>query len=64
MLVMPLFVAPAEREKLKKKVYIGETCRNAHLRGNEHMKLLEKESEKSVLYKHIVNEHTRGEKAS
>ena len=49
------------RERKIEKVYIGETCRNAHLRGNEHMKLLEKESEKSVLYKHIVNEH-KGEK--
>ena len=45
------------RERKIEKEYIGETCRNAHLRGNEHLKLLEKKSEKSVLYKNIVNDH-------
>ena len=37
--------------------YEGETCRNAHIRGNEHMKALERKDDKSALYKHILSDH-------
>ena len=39
------------------KVYEGETGRSARLRGAEHLKQLEKKSEKSVLYKHKMTAH-------
>ena len=41
--------------------YEGETCRNAHIRGKEHLKALQRQSEKSALYKHIKNEHANEE---
>ena len=39
------------------KVYEGETGRSARTRGAEHLKELEKEKEKSVLFKHKMNDH-------
>ena len=39
------------------KVYEGETGRSARLRGAEHLKQLEKKSEKSVLFKHKMAAH-------
>ena len=40
------------------RTYEGKTCRNAHLRGREHLKDLEKKSDRSVLFKHIKADHT------
>ena len=37
--------------------YKGETCRTGYIRGQEHLKQLESKSEKSVMWKHIVEEH-------
>ena len=37
--------------------YEGETCRNRYIRGQEHLKQLESKSAKSVIWKHIVEEH-------
>ena len=45
------------KERNVLKVYEGETCWNAYLRGSEHVRDLEKKHEKSVLYKHIAKEH-------
>ena len=39
------------------KVYEGETGRSARLRGGEHLKDLEKNREKSILYKHKMSDH-------
>ena len=39
------------------RTYEGETCRNAHIRGNAHLRDLEKKNEKSVLFRHVKNEH-------
>ena len=39
------------------KVYEGETGRSARTRGAEHLKELEKEKEKSVLFKHKMSDH-------
>ena len=39
------------------KVYEGETERSARTRGAEHLKELEKEKEKSVLFKHKMSDH-------
>ena len=39
------------------KVYEGETGRSARTRGAEHLKELEKRKEKSVLFKHKMNDH-------
>ena len=38
------------------KVYEGETGRSARIRGAEHLKELEKKKEKSVLFKHKMND--------
>ena len=43
------------------KVYEGETGRSARTRGAEHLKELEKRKEKSVLYKHKMNDHSDDE---
>ena len=40
--------------------YEGE---NAHIRGNEHMKALERKDDKSALYKHINKWSSRGKAA-
>ena len=42
------------------KVYEGETGRSARLRGAEHLKQLEKKSDKSVLFKHKMAAHKNG----
>ena len=39
------------------RVYEGETGRSARIRGSEHLKDLEKNREKSVLFKHKISEH-------
>ena len=39
------------------KVYEGETGRSARTRGAEHLKELEKQKEKGVLYKHKMTDH-------
>ena len=39
------------------KVYEGETARSARIRGAEHLKGLEKNDEKNVLYKHKMIDH-------
>ena len=43
------------------RTYEGETCRNAHIRGNKHQRALERKSDNSVLYKHIQKEHREEE---
>ena len=37
--------------------YEGESARNLHLRTGEHLRDLKNKSDKSVLYKHILNKH-------
>ena len=49
------------REDDTVKVYEGETGRSARLRGAEHLKQLEKKSEKSVLFKHKMTTHKNEE---
>ena len=49
------------KDRKEDKSYEGETCRNAYIRGKEHLKALEQKSKHSVLYKHIENDHN-GEK--
>ena len=39
------------------RIYEGETGRSARIRGSEHLKDLEKNREKSVLFKHKISEH-------
>ena len=39
------------------KIYEGETGRSARTRGAEHLKELEKNKEKGVLFKHKMNDH-------
>ena len=38
-------------------VYLGETCRNAYCRGQEHMKGLERRDSESVLCEHVIECH-------
>ena len=38
-------------------MYEGETGRSARIRGSEHLKDLEKERAKSVLFKHKISDH-------
>ena len=45
------------QERNKVKVYEGESGRSARIRGAEHLDELNKKKSKSVLYKHIMNEH-------
>ena len=45
------------QEKNITKIYEGESSRSARLRGAEHLKQLEKKSEKSVLFKHQMAAH-------
>ena len=40
-----------------KYVYLGETCRNAYCRGQEHMKGLERRDSESVLCEHVIECH-------
>ena len=49
------------KDRKIERTYEGETCRNAHIRGNEHMKDLERKNERSVLHKHVVKEHPNEE---
>ena len=46
------------KDRKIEQIYIGETCRNIYIRGKEHQNLLEKKSEKSVMYKHIKEKHS------
>ena len=39
--------------------YIGETARNAYTRGIEHTEGLEKQDERSALWKHCVEKHEK-----
>ena len=41
------------------RIYEGETGRSARVRGAEHLRDFEKKKEKSVLYKHKVNDHRK-----
>ena len=43
------------------KSYIGETCRNLYIRGQEHQRELNKKLDKSVLYKHVRKDHIHEE---
>ena len=43
------------------KVYEGETGRSARIRGAEHVRDLEGKKEKSVLFKHKMNDHQNEE---
>ena len=45
------------KERNKVRVYEGESGRSARTRGAEHLKELEKNKEKSVLFKHKMSEH-------
>ena len=38
-------------------VYVGETGRNAYVRGKEHLRAMDKEQESSVLHKHHRDKH-------
>ena len=49
------------QEKETVKVYEGESGRSARIRGQEHLKDLEKKRLKSVLYKHVMNVHENEE---
>ena len=40
-----------------KKVYIGETSKNAYTRGQQHKRLLQTKDKQSVLYRHIQQDH-------
>ena len=40
-----------------KKVYIGETSKNAYTRGQQHQRLLQNKDKQSVLYRHIQLDH-------
>ena len=42
----------------KRRVYIGESTRNIHVRSNEHFNALKNMSENSWMYKHIEREHS------
>ena len=50
------------KERRVDKSYEGKTCRNAHLRGAEHLRDIEKENENSPSYKHIKTDHEGEEK--
>ena len=43
------------------RTYEGETCRNAHIRGNEDLRDLENKNERSVLHRHVKKEHQNEE---
>ena len=43
------------------RVYEGETGRSARVRGAEHLKQLQNESERSALYKHKTTDHPKEE---
>ena len=49
------------QSKGKTQVYEGESCRNMYQRSREHIKLMEKKKEGSVLNKHIEEKHTNDE---
>ena len=38
-------------------VYQGESCRNAYVRGGEHLKGMEKKDQESILVQHIQDHH-------
>ena len=45
------------KDRQIEKSYEGETCRNAYIRGNEHLKALQQKSKHSVLLKHVETDH-------
>ena len=47
-----------QRQKNRK---VGETCRNLYIRGQEHQRELNKKLDKSVLYKHVREDHINEE---
>ena len=54
---MRLSVEIAARERGKRKVYYGETARNAFTRGKEHLKDLDRKSTNSVMWRHCREKH-------
>ena len=44
-----------------KDIYIGETSRNAYIRGKEHSLQLQKKSKDSVMYRHQEQKHNSNE---
>ena len=44
-----------------KKVYIGETCKNAYTRGKQHKNQLQTQDKDSVLYRHNQQDHHQEE---
>ena len=49
------------KEKGRQVSYEGESSRNSFLRSVEHVRDLENKSKRSVLHKHVVNEHKEEE---
>ena len=49
------------KKRNKEISYEGETARSGYLRQREHMKELEKKSKRSVLFKHVMNDHRNEE---
>ena len=45
------------KERQIVKTYEGETARNGHIRGKEHLKGWQNKSKNSVLYRHIQTDH-------
>ena len=50
------------KQKNITKIYEGETSRSLKIRTAEHIKAFEKQTEKSVLYKHTLTDHKEEEK--
>ena len=46
------------KERNIPKEYHGESSRNSFIRQKEHMKELKKKSKKSIMWKHIMNDHS------
>ena len=44
-----------------KDIYIGETCRNAYVRGKEHASQFRKKDKDSVMYRHHEQKHNNNE---
>ena len=45
------------KSKNNNKTYEGDTCRNGFIRGKEHAKQFEKNSENSVMFKHAIEDN-------
>ena len=45
------------------KTYEGETCRTGYIRGQEHLKQFKNKSEKSVMYRHVIEDHKNEEES-